>query len=64
MGGADLRCQLSVAANLTAQHTEGQAILEAHGRLLTASRESLPGVMCVTLCVTVSTFPASKSQPP
>ncbi len=31
------------AANLTVQHTEGEAILEAHGRLLTASRESLPG---------------------
>jgi len=31
------------AANLTAQHTEGQAIFAAHGRLLTASRESLPG---------------------
>lgn len=28
------------AANLTAQHLGGQAILEAHGRLLTASRES------------------------
>jgi hypothetical protein len=31
------------AANLTARHIEGQAIFEAHGRLLTASRESLPG---------------------
>jgi hypothetical protein len=31
------------AATLTAQHAEGQANFEAHGRLLTASRESLPG---------------------
>ncbi|MGA7521766.1 MAG: hypothetical protein WBW84_04755 [Acidobacteriaceae bacterium] len=31
------------AAELTARQTEGQAIFEARGRLLTASRESLPG---------------------
>ncbi|MGA8529274.1 MAG: hypothetical protein WB622_06130 [Acidobacteriaceae bacterium] len=31
------------AAKLTAQHTEGHANFEAHGRLLTASRQSLPG---------------------
>jgi len=31
------------AASLIAQHAEGKAIFEAHGRLLTASRESLPG---------------------
>jgi hypothetical protein len=30
------------AANLTAQHAEGEAILETHGRLLNASRESPP----------------------
>ncbi|MGA8163250.1 MAG: hypothetical protein WA374_06245 [Acidobacteriaceae bacterium] len=31
------------AANLTAQHMRGQATFEAKGRLLSASRESLPG---------------------
>lgn len=30
-------------ATLTAQHSESQTIFEAHGRLLTAARESLPG---------------------
>jgi len=30
------------AAKLTALHTQGQAIMEAHGHLLTASRESMP----------------------
>ncbi|HEX3662595.1 MAG TPA: hypothetical protein VHU89_14255 [Acidobacteriaceae bacterium] len=42
-GGKSYSSDTDYGAKLTAQFAEGRAIFEAHGRLLTASRESLPG---------------------